>query len=191
MIIRKLFSFEGAHIVRNCSTERCSRSIHGHSYKIEILLEADALDHGQMVYDFGLMKHEMRSVVDAFDHTLVYWNEDDPAYIAASIQHSLRWIGLPVSPSAEQLSRVFFVLLDQVLQQTTMRNGEADIRLASIIVHETATGYAQCFNKDAHNPQMGLLSVSDMRFSPQILLEDKTGILNQLPQNDKKFSKTS
>lgn len=30
MLIRKLFKFENAHIVRGCSTRRCSHSIHGH-----------------------------------------------------------------------------------------------------------------------------------------------------------------
>ena len=55
MLIRKLFRFENAHIVRGCSTRRYAHSIHGHSYKVELLLEAHALDHGQMVYDFGLL----------------------------------------------------------------------------------------------------------------------------------------
>ncbi|MBP8064536.1 MAG: 6-carboxytetrahydropterin synthase QueD, partial [Acinetobacter sp.] len=31
MIIRKLFKFENAHVVRNCTSDRCKRSIHGHS----------------------------------------------------------------------------------------------------------------------------------------------------------------
>ena len=178
MIIRKLFSFEGAHIVRNCTTQRCARSIHGHSYKVEILLEADSLDHGQMVYDFGLMKADMRAIVDAFDHTLVFWNDDDPDYIAACIQHSLRWIGLPVSPSAEQLARVFFVLIEQVLKQTEMHNGEGEITLHSVIVHETATGYAQCFAKDAHNPRMGIITRESIRWSEQVRLETTTGLFN-------------
>ncbi|MDP3330622.1 MAG: 6-carboxytetrahydropterin synthase [Methylococcaceae bacterium] len=177
MIIRKLFSFEGAHIVRNCTTQRCARSIHGHSYKVEILLEADVLDNGQMVYDFGLMKADMRDIVDAFDHTLVFWNDDAPDYIAACVKNSLRWIGLPVSPSAEQLSRVFFVLIELALKQTKMRNGEGDIALHSIIVHETATSYAQCFAKDAHNPKMGVITRDNIQVSAQVLLEASTEIL--------------
>ena len=39
MLIRKLYGFENAHIVRNCSSDRCRRSIHGHSYKVEVILE--------------------------------------------------------------------------------------------------------------------------------------------------------
>ena len=70
MLIRKLFRFENAHVVRGCSTRRCSHSIHGHSYRVELLLEAHALDHGQMIYDFGLLKGDVRDLIDAFDHAV-------------------------------------------------------------------------------------------------------------------------
>ena len=171
MLIRKLFKFENAHIVRGCSTRRCSHSIHGHSYKVELLLEAQALDHGQMVYDFGLLKQGPRTLIDAFDHAVALWSGDDPDYITAAQQFSERWILIPVSPSAEQFSRLFFVLIDRLLQLTEMKNSEADVRLHSIIVHETETGYAQCFREDAVNPKMGLISLDDIEFSPAIRRE--------------------
>lgn len=171
MIIRKKFGFESAHIVRNCSSDRCRRSIHGHSYKIEVLLEANALDHGQMVYDFGLMKGTIRDVIDAFDHAVTFWDRDDAEYIHLCKQFSARWISLPVSPSAEQFSRVFFVMIDALLQQTVMQNGEADVTLHAIIAHETETGYAQCFRADAYNPRMGPLALGDIHFSEQVKAE--------------------
>ncbi|MEE8588108.1 MAG: 6-carboxytetrahydropterin synthase, partial [Sulfurimonadaceae bacterium] len=62
MIIRKQFKFENAHIVRGCSSQRCRASLHGHSYIIEILFESNFLDNGQMVYDFGLMKQNMKDL---------------------------------------------------------------------------------------------------------------------------------
>ena len=169
MLIRKLFKFENAHIVRGCSTRRCSHSIHGHSYKVELLLEAHALDHGQMIYDFGLLKQGPRALIDAFDHAVAIWSGDDPDYIAACQRFSERWIRIPVSPSAEQFSRLFFVLIDRLLQATEMRNGEADVHLHSIIVHETETGYAQCFREDAYNPRMGLIALEGIEFSEAIL----------------------
>ena len=169
MLIRKLFKFENAHIVRGCSTRRCSHSIHGHSYKVELLLEAQALDHGQMVYDFGLLKHGPRMLIDAFDHAITIWSGDDPSYIAACLRFSERWILVPVSPSAEQFSRLFFVLIDRLLDYTKMDNGETDVCLHSIIVHETETGYAQCFRKDAYNPHMGLIALDEIEFSKAIL----------------------
>ncbi|MBV1774429.1 6-carboxytetrahydropterin synthase [Burkholderiaceae bacterium DAT-1] len=174
MLIRKLFKFENAHIVRNCSTDRCRRSIHGHSYKVEVILEAHAFDHGQMVYDFGLMKGTIRDVIDAFDHAICFWDRDEADYIAWAKQYSARWISLPVSPSAEQFSRLFFVVIDAILANTNMANGESsDVRLYSVIAHETETGYAQCFREDAYNPRMGNISLTDIHFSEQCKAEWK------------------
>ena len=171
MLIRKLFRFENAHIVRNCSSDRCSRSIHGHSYQVEILLEAHALDNGQMIYDFGLLKGHVKDLIDSFDHAVAFWDKDNAEYIAFCKQFSARWISLPVSPSAEQFSRVIFVLVDAVLKQTVMQNGEADVSLHSIIVHETITGYAQCFRYDVENPRMGLIQLDEIVFSEQVCSE--------------------
>ncbi|XZG70215.1 6-pyruvoyl trahydropterin synthase family protein [Chitinibacteraceae bacterium HSL-7] len=172
MLIRKLYKFENAHIVRNCSSDRCRRSIHGHSYKVEVLLEAHALDHGQMVYDFGLMKGTIRDLIDAFDHAICYWAKDEPDYIAACEAWSARWIRLPVSPSAEQFARLFFVMIDAVLKQTIPQNGESDdMLLHSVIVHETETGYAQAFRDDAYNPRMGEIALADIVFSEQVRME--------------------
>lgn len=171
MLIRKLFRFENAHIVRNCSSDRCKRSLHGHSYQVEVLLEASALDNGQMVYDFGLMKSDIRTLIDSFDHAVAYWDRDLPDYIAACQQFSARWIALPVSPSAEQFSRVFFTLIDRALTLTDMANGEQDVRLHSVIVHETATGYAQCFRTDIDNPRIGPVALEHIEFSPQVQAE--------------------
>ena len=69
MIIRKIYDFENAHIVRFCSSKRCKESIHGHSYRCEVLLKSDYLDAAGMVYDFGLMKQHNRMIIDSFDHT--------------------------------------------------------------------------------------------------------------------------
>lgn len=168
MLIRKKFTFESAHIVRNCSSDRCSRSIHGHSYVLEIVLEAKALDRGQMVYDFGLLKGPVRDLIDGFDHSLLFWDRDDPAYIESCKAFSARWISLPLSPSAEQLSRLFFRLTDAVLENTLMANGEKDVQLNSVIVHETATGYAQCFREDALNAAMGEFTLDQIKFSDAI-----------------------
>lgn len=179
MIIRKLFKFENAHIVRNCSSDRCRRSIHGHSYKVEIFLQADRLDNGQMVYDFGLLKGAIKDLIDSFDHAITFWQRDDSDYIAMCKTFSARWIALPVSPSAEQFSRVFFFLIDQMLRHTQMQNNEGDVRVHSVIVHETDTGYAQCFREDVDNPQMGILHLDEIEFSEQVQAEWADPLLYQ------------
>ena len=171
MLIRKLFKFENAHIVRDCTTQRCSENIHGHSYKIEVLLESNYLDDGQMVYDFGLTKRYIKELIDSFDHGITLWSKDDVSYIEAMKAHSNRWIELPVSPSAEQFSRVIYLLVERVLECTDMMNGEREVKLHSIIVHETETGYAQGFKEDAHSVLMGKIVLEDIVFSKQVQSE--------------------
>jgi len=168
MIIRKLFKFENAHIVRGCSTQKCSQNIHGHSYKIEVLLESNYLDNGQMVYDFGLMKRTIKEMIESFDHAITLWENDDKEYIEDMKKHSKRWIVLPVSPSAEQFSRVIFLIVERILTCTGMVNGEREVTLQSIIVHETDTGYAQCFKVDAYSKLMGNISLNNIYFSKEI-----------------------
>ena len=191
MLIRKLFRFENAHIVRNCTSQRCSRSIHGHSYQVEIILEAHAFDNGQMVYDFGLLKGHIKDLVDSFDHAIAFWDKDDAEYIAYCQQFSARWISMPVSPSAEQFSRLIFVLVDAVLKQTVMQNGEADVVLNSVIVHETQTGYAQAFRADITNPRMGLIALEQIIFSPQVCREwTDPDMYEKLKRGDQFFNPT-
>ncbi|EAH5977116.1 6-carboxytetrahydropterin synthase [Campylobacter upsaliensis] len=171
MIIRKMFEFENAHIVRFCSSKRCKTSIHGHSYKIEVLLESKYLDNAGMVYDFGLLKNEMRQIVDSFDHAITLFKDDDKAYLREMQRYSSRWVLLPVNVSAENFCRVFFVLIDALLEKTKMQNGEKGVKLQSIIIHETRTGYAQGFREDAYSEFLPKISLEDIEFSKAIKAE--------------------
>jgi 6-pyruvoyltetrahydropterin/6-carboxytetrahydropterin synthase len=192
MIIRKLFKFENAHIVRGCSTQRCSENIHGHSYKIEVLLQSNYLDDGQMIYDFGLMKRTIKELIESFDHSITLWSGDDKVYLADMKKHSTRWVELPVSPSAEQFSRIIYLMVERVLLCTGMVNGEREVKLHSIIVHETETGYAQGFKEDAYSKFMGTISLENIKFSEQVKSEWKNPkiwdslLANKLVVNPKK-----
>jgi 6-pyruvoyltetrahydropterin/6-carboxytetrahydropterin synthase len=168
MIIRKMFKFENAHIVRGCSTVKCRSSLHGHSYRVELLFESNFLDSAQMVYDFGLMKQNMKALVESFDHSIALWSEDSKEYLDDMKKHSVRWVELPVSPSAEQFSRVIFLMIERLLKLTTTQNGEKEVTLQSVIVHETQTGYAQCFKEDAHSKNMGLIELEKIIFSDEV-----------------------
>lgn len=148
MIIRKLFKFEGAHIVRGCSSERCSKSLHGHSYKVEVFLTSDGLDNGQMVLDFGLLKGPVKDLIDSFDHAYSFWDADLPELKNFVMEFSNRWISMPVSPSAESYAVMFFYVIDKMLRATQFKNGEKSVKLHSVRVHETDTGYAEAFESD-------------------------------------------
>ncbi len=172
LIIRKLYKFENAHIVRKCTSRRCSRSIHGHSYKVEVKLSSNFLDNGQMVMDFGLMKLYIKDFIDSFDHAITLWKCDNPEYIEFAKKFSERYIVLPVNPSAEQFSRVFFLVIERILELMDFKNREKEVKLYSVIVHETDTGYAECFREDAYNfENMGEIKFEDIEFSNRIKQE--------------------
>ncbi len=188
MIIRKLFKFENAHIVRGCSTVKCRSSLHGHSYRVELLFESNYLDNGQMVYDFGLMKQNMKALVESFDHAITIWNGDSKEYIEDMKKHSHRWVELPVSPSAEQFSRLIFLMIDRLLNLTNAINGEKEVKLHSVIVHETQTGYAQCFKEDAYSKLMGLIDLEEIVFSQEILDDWSDNKLFEKLKKSEKFT---
>ncbi len=168
MIIRKLYRFEASHIVRNCSSDRCKHSVHGHSFRCELLLAAERLDRGQMVYDFGLLGRHVKDLLDGFDHAALFWEKESPAYARAMKTHSKRWVSLPVSPTAEQLSRVIFVAASALLDHTERANGDDAARVHSVILHETETGSAQCFREDADNSAMGEIDLARVVFSDAV-----------------------
>lgn len=149
MIIRKQYRVEMGHIVRNCSSERCAHSMHGHSAVIEVLLEGTHLDRAGMLYDFGLMKTTIKQFIDAFDHCYVFWNEDDPEYIVSIKKFCDRWVSLPFNPTAEMLSLMFMNAINKILRLTRKLNGESpDLHCVGVIYHETESGYAHCCPQD-------------------------------------------
>ena len=161
MVIRKLFKFEGAHIVRNCSSHRCRENIHGHSYIVEVFITSDKLDRGYMVMDFVLLD-KVKELVDSFDHTYSLWQE--------VYKYNRRVAEIPVSPSAEGYALLFFYLIDKILQNTEHKNGEGNVQLSSVRVHETATGYAEAFREDL---KLVNFNVHNIRFSEAIREEWK------------------
>ena len=124
-----------------------------------------------MVYDFGLTKLYIKELIDSFDHAITLWTKDDNAYIEAMKKYSNRCIEIHVSPSAEQFSRVIYLMVELILTCTDMQNGEREVKLHSIIVHETETGYAQGFKEDAHSELMGKIALEEIHFSPQVRSE--------------------
>ena len=171
MKIRKLFKFEGAHIVRDCSSDRCKKSIHGHSYIVEVFLESDSIDNGQMVVDFGLLKGNVKDVIDSFDHAYSMWDRETNDYKKFMKENSERWIEMPVSPSAEMYSLMFYAIIHTILFKTKWNNGEENVKLHSVRVHETATGWAESFYDDYVNIWLENYKIEDIKISVGVKAE--------------------
>jgi 6-pyruvoyltetrahydropterin/6-carboxytetrahydropterin synthase len=148
MEINKKFTYEGAHIVRQCTSKLCSFSLHGHSYTVEVNLTADGLDYGSMLLDFGLLKGPIKDLINSFDHAYSAWNKESDEFLNFIKQNSARYIIMPCSPSAEMYSLMFFYIINNMLKNTIYQNGEKNVQLNSVKVHETATGWAKSYRDD-------------------------------------------
>ena len=148
MEIRKSFKFNGMHIVRNCSSERCKKSLHAHEYKVEVLFESDSLDNGMMVLDFGLMKGNIKDIIMSFNNSYSLWNKECNDFKDLIYSTQKRVVEMPVSPSAESYAIMFYYLIKKLLKCTEFNNGENVIKVSKVIVHETRTGYAQATSSD-------------------------------------------
>jgi 6-pyruvoyltetrahydropterin/6-carboxytetrahydropterin synthase len=177
MIIRKKYTFEAAHIVRYCSTKRCSRSIHGHSYTAEIFFESEYLDNGDMVVDFGLLKPNIKDFLDSFDHCIMISKKDIPEFIEFIKKFSERYIIFPVSPTAENISLMILYVCNCIIINTLFINNESPIQVSKVIVHETATGYAESNIQDL---KLINYELSDIIFSDAIKKEWTNPIINNL-----------
>jgi 6-pyruvoyltetrahydropterin/6-carboxytetrahydropterin synthase len=186
MIIRKLFKAESAHIVRNCYSDRCKFSIHGHSGIIEVFLEANKLDNAGMIVDFGILKNEVKDFIDSFDHSYLMWNKESDEYKEFIYDHSDRWIELPMSPSAESISLIMLYVIDLILHNTKLNNDEdSNIKVVSVRYHETATGYAEAFRDDLN---MFNDTLQDIVFSEGVADEWKNTTWLDAVENDITFN---
>jgi len=149
MIIRKKFSFNNAHIVRNCSSNRCKNSMHAHTYSIEFFFKSNELDNGSMVIDFGLFKYTIKELVKSFNNTFTIWNKDEK--VLKVKDNFDRYIITPFSPSAEELSRFFLWMGNKIIENTEFNNGEQSPKLIRVRVDETKSGYAFAGYEDIVN----------------------------------------
>lgn len=188
MIIRKLFRFESAHIVRGCSTDRCRWNIHGHSFRVEVFLRSDVLDNAGMVMDFGLLKPWVKEIFEAFDHSYLMWSAEGEEFRNSIRAMSRRWIELPFSPTAENLARFFHWMIARILDRTQFRNGESGIEVKSVRVHETDTGYAETEGMEALVAELDGMEPGSIVFSPEVCADTRISeIMSVLSSEDGMF----
>ena len=121
---------------------------HGHTRKVEFVLEAQSLDQNEMVCDFKIIKDAIGAWVNTFDHALCI-NTADPAYSDFKSRYGDRVIGFEnQDPTTEVLAQTIFShsrqalagYADQPNQKYSLR---PDARLVSVRVWETATSWAE------------------------------------------------
>jgi len=137
---------------------------------VEVFITSDKLDKGYMVMDFVLLD-KVKELVDSFDHTPPRGGKEGKKLNSLLKKQTRRVAEIPVSPSAEGYALLLLYLIDKMLQNTEHKNGEGNVQLASVRVHETATGYAEAFREDL---QLVNFDTRDIRFSEAIQEEWKS-----------------
>ena len=107
-------SFAAAHNLRNYKG-KCE-DLHGHNYKVRVVLAGEKLDTTGLLYDFVHLKQVIRSVINSLDHK--YLNELSPFD--------------QLNPSAENIARHIYDETSKQLHKEP--NGAA---VASITVWES------------------------------------------------------
>ena len=144
--ISKILEVENGHMLTK-HPDKC-RFPHGHTRKVEFVVEADELDDHQMVCDFKIIKDAIGEWLDSFDHALCM-NTEDPAYADFKSRYGDRVIGFEgQDPTTELLARTIFdktsEALEEYANQTHPRYAlKKSVRLIRVRVWETSSSWAE------------------------------------------------
>ena len=142
----KTIEIENGHMLSK-HPDKC-RFPHGHTRRVEIVLEADDLDANGMVCDFKIVKTAIGDYLDTFDHALCM-NTDDPMYSVFKSAYGDRVIGFnSVEPTTEVLAKTFY---DACVNGLAAYAGSGAVRyplrdcvrVVAVRVWETSSSWAQ------------------------------------------------
>lgn len=126
--------FDSAHFLSGYNG-KCS-NIHGHRWRIETEIYGQSLNQsGQMrgmLVDFGILKKDLKSIADSFDHALIIEkNSLRKTTLECLEAENFNIIQLDCRPTAENLARIFFKMLS-----------EKNYNVKSVTVYETENNCA-------------------------------------------------
>jgi 6-pyruvoyltetrahydropterin/6-carboxytetrahydropterin synthase len=107
-------SFASAHALRNYKG-RCE-NVHGHNWKVRVVIEGEKLDATGMLVDFLDVKSFMGEILDRIDHQFL--NEIPPFDV--------------INPSAENIAEYFYQQLNGKLAETPV-----PVRIREVKIWET------------------------------------------------------
>ena len=107
-------SFASAHALRNYKG-RCE-NVHGHNWKVRVVIEGEKLDATGMLVDFLDVKSFMGEILDRIDHQFL--NEIPPFDV--------------INPSAENIAEYFYQQITGKLAETPV-----PVRIREVKIWET------------------------------------------------------
>jgi 6-pyruvoyltetrahydropterin/6-carboxytetrahydropterin synthase len=144
--ICKTIEIESGHMLSK-HRDNC-RYPHGHSRRVELVLEADRLDRKDMVCDFAVLKLALKDFLESFDHAMCM-NTRDPMYGTFREAYGDRVIGFEdMDPTTEVVARRIFERVRDSLKQYAKGKNQPypvarGVRLVRVRVWETSTCWAE------------------------------------------------
>ncbi|MGA0846406.1 MAG: 6-pyruvoyl trahydropterin synthase family protein [Luteolibacter sp.] len=144
--ICKSIEIENGHMLSK-HPDHC-RFPHGHTRRVELVVESDELDENDMVCDFKIIKQSIGEWLDRYDHAMCM-NTADPAYEEFKRLYGDRVIGFKdQDPTTEVMARVIFdhanaVLAASVGSKIGAYTLSAGVRLLRVRVWETTSSWAE------------------------------------------------
>lgn len=144
--ICKTLEIENGHMLSK-HPDKC-RFPHGHSRRVEFVLEADELDSNDMVCDFKVVKEAIGEFLERYDHAMCM-NTEDPEYPEMKAAYGERVIGFEGrDPTTEWIAREIHdhavarlaTYAQEPRRHYSLRGG---VRLVKVRVWETSTSWAE------------------------------------------------
>lgn len=98
--ILRTFSFDAAHDLPHFPEGHKCRNLHGHTYKVEVVLEGEVDPRLGYFMDYGDLKKAIAPVENRLDHR--YLN-DIPGLEISTAENLARWIHDQLKPTLPQL----------------------------------------------------------------------------------------
>ncbi len=144
--ICRAFEIENGHMLSR-HPDKC-RFPHGHSRRVEFVLEADSLDANGMVCDFKVLKEVMEDFLEGWDHALAM-NTEDPRFAMMREAYGERILAFEgVDPTTEVMAKALFDECARGLAAYLRRPDPryplaASVRVVSVKVWETSSSWAE------------------------------------------------
>jgi 6-pyruvoyltetrahydropterin/6-carboxytetrahydropterin synthase len=144
--ICKIFEIESGHMLSK-HPDLC-KFPHGHSRKVEVIVEAAKLDQNEMVCDFKALKDALGEYLKGFDHALCV-NTKDPQFAALKAAYGKQVIAFDgQDPTTEVLARAFY---DEAKKRLAAYAADPQaqypiahpLRVVSVRVWETSSSWAE------------------------------------------------
>jgi 6-pyruvoyltetrahydropterin/6-carboxytetrahydropterin synthase len=144
--ICKSFEIESGHMLSK-HPDKCAFP-HGHTRRVEFVLEADELDQNEMVFDFKIVKELVSDFLDRLDHSMCM-NTEDPRYSDFKASYGERVIGFEgADPTTEVIAKRLFDHCREKLAEYAKATKEIypvrpSVRIVKVRVWETSSSWSE------------------------------------------------